>query len=149
VTFIDTNVFIIELRYKNDANFKANRDFLNIIANQGKGVTSSINLLEVCGILSFNLNDRQLQELFYYLPDKFGIDVIPSHDMDALFPASSIKDLMEIIRKKASLGDALIAELVNKTLPLRSLFVSWDSKHFKDLLSVEAMTPKEYLARQR
>ncbi len=149
VTFIDTNVFIIELRYKNDSNFATNRDFLNFIAEEGKGVTSIINLLEVCGILSFNLNARQLQELFYYLPQKFGVDVIPSHDMDAPFPSSSINDLMTLLCRKASLGDALIANLVNNSLPERASFVSWDAAHFKGLLSMEALTPKAFLARQR
>ena len=146
--FIDTNVFVIELRYKNDANFKTNRDFLHFIAKEGKGVTSIINILEVCGILSFNLNDRQLMELFHYLPDKFRVDVIPSHDIDASFPAPSVKDIMGLMRKKASLGDALIANVVNNSLPERTSFVSWDAAHFKDILVMEALTPKAYLARQ-
>jgi len=36
VVFIDTNVFIIDLRYRNDRNFKINRDPLDLIARHGK-----------------------------------------------------------------------------------------------------------------
>jgi len=149
VIFIDTNVFIVDLRYKNDANFSANRTFLNFMAKSGDGITSIINVLEVCGILSFNLNDQQLQELFYYLPVKYSVDVLPSHNLSAPFPASTVNDLMEILKKKASLGDASIASLVNRSLPERSLFISWDARHFKDLLTSEALTPREFMARQR
>ena len=66
--FIDTNVFIIDLRYKRDKHFRKNRAFLDFIASSSKGVTSIFNLLEICGILSFNLNRQQLMELFYFLP---------------------------------------------------------------------------------
>ena len=61
--FIDTNVFIIDLRYRHDLNFKTNRNFLDFIARHDKGVTSLINLLEICGLLSFNLNQQQILEL--------------------------------------------------------------------------------------
>ncbi len=95
--FIDTNVFIIDLRYRNDSNFKTNRDFLDFIAKYVRGITSIVNLLEICGILSFNLNRQQIQELFYYLPERYRIRIIPSHDMDSILPETHIKAVMDII----------------------------------------------------
>ena len=149
IIFIDSNVFIIDLRYSNDANFNKNKAFLNFIGKSGNGVTSIINLLEVCGILSFNLNSRQLQELFYYLPEKFGVDILPSHSQDIQFPSPTMKDIMELLKRKASLGDALIAHLVNSSLTERALFISWDSAHFKDMLIMKALTPDEFIKRQK
>ncbi|GER94035.1 hypothetical protein A45J_1793 [hot springs metagenome] len=143
--FIDTNVFIIDLRYRNDGNFKTNRDFLDFIAKHGRGITSIVNLLEICGILSFNLNRQQIQELFYYLPEKYRIGIIPSHDMDSIFPETHIKAVMDIIYRKASLGDALIANIVNNYITGKAVFISWDAGHFKNLLSIEAITPHEFL----
>jgi predicted nucleic acid-binding protein len=143
--FVDTNVFIIDLRYKNDINYKTNRSFLNFIAKQGKGITSIVNLLELCGILSFNLNRRQISELFHYFPEKYGINVIPSHDINSFISHASVKEVMDIIYKKASFGDALIANLINNTMPDKTVFISWDAEHFKELLSVRALTPKEFL----
>lgn len=143
--FIDTNIFVIDLRYKDDVNFKINRSFLDLIAVKGRGVTSIINLLELCGILSFNLNQRQITELFHYFPLRYTIDIIPSNSVDSPIPEIAVKDILEIIYKKASFGDALIANLVNSHLKENSLFVSWDAMHFKHLLSVKTMTPKEFL----
>lgn len=149
VVVIDTNVFIIDLRYQNDINYKTNRSFLDFISKYGKGMTSLVNLLEVCGILSFNLNQRQILELFYYLPEKYGIEIIPSHDIGDFLPDASVKDIMDIIGRKASLGDALIANIINRSLDEKSVFVSWDAEHFKGLLSIKALTPREFMAERR
>lgn len=144
--FIDTNVFVIDLRYKDDANFRINRNFLDFVSENGKGSTSILNLLELCGILSFNLNQRQITELFHYFPLRYTIDVIPSNSIDSPFPEIAVKDIMELIYKKVSFGDALIANLVNGHLKENSIFVSWDAVHFRHLLSIKTMTPKEFLS---
>jgi hypothetical protein len=62
---------------------------------------------------AINLNRQQTLELFYYLPEKYGVEIIPSPNIDSFLPETSLKDLMDIICKKASLGDALIANLLN------------------------------------
>lgn len=143
--FIDTNIFIIDLRYHHDIKFKKNRTFLDLMARHGKSITSIINLLEVCGILSFNLNQQQILELFHYFPEKYKIDIIPSHDMGSFLPKTSIKAVMDMIYKKASFGDALISNLINHLLTKKSIFVSWDAVHFKNLLSIKTLTPEEFL----
>ena len=143
--FIDTNIFIIDLRYKRDVNFNTNRKFLDFI-REGKGLTSIINLLEICGILSFNLNPQQISELFCYLPEKYKIEIIPSREIDSFIQETSVKAIMNIIFKKASLGDALISNIINNSLARKSVFVSWDAAHFKDLLNIKAMTPEEFLS---
>lgn len=143
--FIDTNVFVIDLRYGKDKNFQKNRVFLDFIAEDGRGISSIFNLLEICGILSFNLNQQQISELFYYLPVKYNIGVVPSHDMDSFLPAMSVDTIMDVIYNKASLGDALIANFVKRNLLQATVFVSWDAPHFQGLLSVETLTPREFL----
>ena len=65
---IDTNVFVIDLRYPRDRNFGVNRRFLDAIKRERSGITTTINLLELCGILSFNLNQRQLSTLWEQFP---------------------------------------------------------------------------------
>jgi len=142
--FVDTNVFVIDLRYKDDVNFSANRDFLDFVAGQGKGFTSITNLLELCGILSFNLNEQQISELFHYFPLKYGVEIIPSHNIES-FLEISVKEIMEIIYKKASFGDALIAHFIKNHAGGNAVFVSWDAVHFKHLVPIKTMTPKEFL----
>jgi predicted nucleic acid-binding protein len=143
--FVDTNIFIIDLRYHRDGHFRTNRLFLDFVTRQGKGITSIINLLEVCGILSFNLNHQQISELFYYFPKKYNVDIIPSNEIDSFLPQTSVKAVMEMIYEKASFGDALVATIVNGALGEGAVFVSWDAFHFKHLLSAKALTPAEFL----
>jgi len=143
--FIDTNIFIIDLRYHRERHFKINRLFLDFVTKQGRGITSIINLLEVCGILSFNLNPQQISELFYYFPKKYNVDIIPSNEIDSFLPETSVKAVMEMIYKKASFGDALVATILDGTIGEGAVFVSWDAFHFKHLLSVKTLTPTEFL----
>ena len=76
VVAIDSNVFIIDLRYRNDIHFDINQRFLKSVYSSGAGVTSLINLLEIIGILSFNLNERQLSEFYTYFPRRYNVDVM-------------------------------------------------------------------------
>ena len=148
VTFVDTNVFIIDLRYRNDRNFGKNQAFLDFIASSGKGMTSIYNLLEVCGILSFNLSPKQILELFYYLPARYNVEVIPSHTMESMLPTTSVRGVMDVIHKKASFGDALIAHFVKENVPESAIFVSWDAIHFKNLLPIKTLTPEEFFSQE-
>ena len=74
---IDTNVFVIDLRYKRDTNFRLNKSFLSFVAQNGSGFTTIVNLLELCGILSFNLNQDQLLDLWTYFQDRHKINILP------------------------------------------------------------------------
>ena len=62
---IDTNIFVIDLRYKRDTNYKVNQAFLSSVAQNGNGFTTIVNLLELCGILTFYLNRGQLIDLVH------------------------------------------------------------------------------------
>lgn len=59
LVLVDTNIFVIDLRYKRDKNYETNRAFLDYMGEKRNGFTTIVNLLELCGILSFNLNEKQ------------------------------------------------------------------------------------------
>jgi len=143
--FIDTNVFVIDLRYKNDSSFGSNRAFLDYSAAEKNGVTGIINLLEVCGILSYNLNDRQLLELFHYFPVKYGVEVVPSVSHHGPFPPLPLEGILTLIIKKMSFGDALILSNAEYSAAQAEYFISWDASHFKDKTDMETMTPEEFM----
>ncbi len=51
--FIDSDIFIIDFRYKKDKKYSQNLRFLHSFPeNEISGFTSIFNLLEVCGVLS-------------------------------------------------------------------------------------------------
>lgn len=148
VIAIDTNVFVIDLRYRRDRNFGINRRFLRRVHEQGGGVTSLVNLLEIVGILSFNLNERQLREFSLYFPEKYNVHVIPAPSAGARLPEFETSRLMEIMGKKASFGDALVAASIESFISHASCFVTWDSGHFDGKVGMPVMSPAEYLSRK-
>ena len=141
---IDTNIFVIDLRYKRDINYGSNVRFLDYIAGSGTGFTTLVNLLELCGILSFNLNDKQLIDLWSYFEKRYGISVLPPPDMNSDFPALSMESLFDQIRKRIPLGEALILAVAAQYLPFVSTFVTWDKTHFKEKFPGRVITPSEY-----
>ena len=102
---IDTNVFVIDLRYPRDRNFGVNRRFLDAIKRERCGVTTTINLLELCGILSFNLNQRQLSTLWEQFPKRFGVDVLPAADFEAPVPKMGVGELFALLQATAWIRD--------------------------------------------
>jgi predicted nucleic-acid-binding protein len=146
---IDTNIFVIDLRYKRDTNFKVNQAFLSLIAQTGNAFTTIVNLLEICGILSFNLNQDQLFDLWTYFCDRYKITVLPEPVLQSVFPGIKINQLFNIICKKASFGDALIISVAEKYLSFVSTMVTWDNEHFKDKYGGKVLTPAEYMSEFR
>ena len=143
---IDTNIFVIDLRYKRDTNFKLNQSFLSSVAHSRSGFTTIVNLLELCGILSFNLNQDQLLDLWTYFQDRYKITVLPKPDLQSDFPGININRLFGILSKKSSFGDALIISVAEKYLSFVSTMVTWDNEHFKYKFAGKVLTPDEFIA---
>jgi predicted nucleic acid-binding protein len=146
LVLIDTNIFVIDLRYKRDAHYEKNLQFLTFIAENGTGFTTTFNLLELCGILSFNLNENQLLELWGYFQDKYKVNVVPTAALDSNIPAIAIKEIFELLRKRTSFGDALVIALARKHLPFITTMVTWDREHFEGKFPGTVLTPQEFLS---
>ncbi len=144
LVLVDTNIFVIDLRYKRDSNFEINRAFLDLIGENRNGFTTIVNLLELCGILSFNLNEKQLIELWVYFQDKYGVVVLPVPSFETNFPIIKIKEIFDLITGRTSLGDALMISVAKKHLPFVTTLVTWDDLHFKDIFTGTVLTPERF-----
>jgi predicted nucleic acid-binding protein len=144
MTFIDSNVFIIDLRYHRDKNFRANREFLEEIRRKRDGVTGLVNLLEVCGVMSFSLNADQLFELFVHFPRHYSVEVLPYASLEGKFPEVSLKRIFEHISRKISFGDALVFSSIEEHMPGVNKIVTWDKAHFEGKTKLKVLTPREY-----
>lgn len=144
--FVDSNVFVIDLRYPRDPLYPANRDFLAVIRESGDGATTLANLLEVAGILSFNLNRTQLRALVTYFPQNYRVRVFPVPETDSYLPATPISGLLELMEQRCAFGDALVLHLAERFATPKSTFVTWDASHFAGKTSLAVMTPEEYCA---
>ena len=146
LVLIDTNIFVIDLRYRRDIHYDNNLTFLNGVAEKGVGFTTIVNLLELCGILSFNLNEKQLLELWCYFQDKYKVTVLPTPELSSNFPTTGIQELFDVLKNRASLGDALMLTVAAKYLPFVSTLVTWDEEHFKGQFHGSVLTPEEYVS---
>ncbi len=142
--FVDSDVFLIDLRYRRDPKFNDNQVFLQSVKDSGKGMTTVFNVLEVCGILSFNLNSQQLRELFYYFPVRYNLKVLPISNESERLPVFTVGQIIQVIVRKVAFGDALIIALIEQIEGI-STIVSWNARHFVGKLSLPAVTPSEML----
>lgn len=149
IIFVDSNVFVIDLHYKNDKDYPINKRHLDYLYDKKTGITSIFNLLEICGILSFSLNERQLLELYHYLSDKYRVEVIPSALIDLYLPDLVVRKVFEVISRKVSFGDGLVISLVESYALHITHFISWNAVHFKNKISIKTspkvLTPEEFI----
>ena len=104
--------------------------------------TTLVNLLEVCGILSFNLTAQEVREVYHYLPERCRVTVLPPPTLPVSLPA---EPLLTLMTKKLSFGDALVLATIEAWIPRAACFVSWNAKHFRGKAALPVKTPKEYL----
>ena len=142
--FVDSNVFVLALRYPRDANADDNRQFLDELRVRGDGVTGMVNVLETCGVLSFNLNRQQLRSLHAHFARRFAVSVIPESGTSRVIP-TTVSQLLGYISRRMSFGDALVACSVDMWAADAEAFVSWDARHFQGKIEVAALTPREFL----
>lgn len=143
--FVDSDIFVRELRYPNDAQSQPNRQFLDKVrTGQFKGVTSVFNLLEVCGILSFNLSQDQLMRLFESFAQRFNLQI--------LYPASAAVEfqydiplIIQGIMNKQALGDAQVSYVIRRFASDLKCLVTWNKPHFEDRVPIPVFTPTEML----
>lgn len=145
VIFLDTNIFVIDLRYPRDPLHSVNRAFLEKVKTEKNGKTTVISLLELCGILSFNLNRQQLDGLFRYFPAKYSVSLFPANYLGLESLRVQIGRIFEIVSRKLSFGDALQLLYVESHLPIASAFITWDAEHFNGKSIIPVLTPGDYL----
>jgi hypothetical protein len=145
VVVLDSNLFIIDLRYPRDRHYRLNRAFLSRFPNMAPAVITLANLLEVCGILSFNLTAQQVRELYHYLPERYGVTVLPPPSLPVSLPAIRVEQPLALMAKKLRFGDALVLAMIETWIPQAACFVSWDATHFRGKTALAVKAPKEFL----
>jgi hypothetical protein len=146
---VDSDVFLIDSRYRRDANFSLNRRFLDELAGgQVEGATTLFNLLEICGVLTFNLNSNQLQGFYADFARHYHVRVLAPQLPERL--GQRMIDLLAgrtlgIMLRRVSFGDALTL-LTAESTPDVTTFITWNARHFIGRTRLEVKTPQEWLA---
>jgi predicted nucleic acid-binding protein len=145
VIFLDSNLFVIDLRYPGDIHHRVNRRALRRLEQHGTGVTSVLNVLEVCGILSFNLSPASLNELYVHFARRYRLTLVPGGGDGTRLPAPTAREVLTKMERRMALKDAEIALIVEQHASGIEAFLSWNAKHFAGKLAVPVLTPREWL----
>ncbi len=143
--FVDSNLFVIDLRYPDDENYPANRRALDRLRRGRSGMTGLVNVLEVCGILSFNLAPSALNGLYVHFARRYGMTIVPGGGYNTRLPAPTAREIVERMEQRMALKDAEIALMVDEHQATLTAFLSWNAKHFVGKLPVPALTPRAWL----
>jgi hypothetical protein len=149
VIFVDSNLFVVDLRYPRDPNHRVNRRALDRLGEEGSGMTSILNVLEVCGILSFNLTTPALHALYIHFARRYVLTVVPGGGFETRLPAPTALEVLRLMEKRMAIKDAEIALVVEQHAANLSAFLTWNAKHFAGKLTVPALTPHEWLSMKK
>ncbi len=143
--FVDSDLFVIDLRYQRDVKYTVNKQLLDHLIKENLITTSIFNILEVCGILSFNLNEQQLLDLYHHFPRKYNLKDITHLNVSDALPSFRLSLIIELMSRKASLGDTLIICSVLEKINEIDCFISWNASHFAGIIPKPTLTPAEFL----
>jgi hypothetical protein len=145
ILLIDSDVFLIDRRYRKDPKYEVNKKFLDFVFEKEK-YTTSFNLLEITGILSYNLATSDIEKFYHTFPNFYRINIISpiTNSLSAdSFMSELTNGIYEIIKKKMNFGDALILKTaIDNDI---NTYVGWNVKHFQDKAKMIFYTPAEYL----
>ena len=143
---LDADILLLDIRYPRDTHFAVNERLLKTLQERGleRGITLYA-LLEVVGVLSFNLPAEQIQRFYTLLPGRYGLQVVPALTVGQEMPTFTPSTILTFIEKKMALGDALQALYLQRFALHATCFLSWNARHFQQKLSVLALTPEEWL----
>ena len=149
MVIIDTDVFVLEFRFRRDHRYPINKRFLSAIQASGGAITI-YSVIEFLGKISFNMNPARLREWRSWLQDAYNLTIIwpEARGMDA---DSFVRSLVfnhpfeRMCRTPIAFVDSLILDLAEQVEQAET-FITWNAKHFVGKTSLAVKTPEEHLA---
>ena len=144
MVLIDSDIFILDLFYPKDPRAKINSAFLEL--DLAGRATTLFNLLEICGIASFNKSTAQVKRLFREFHQTYRLDI--------LYPDLGWPSAEEFLEQLATrtFSRILLRMNFNDALILAtaesygvSTLATWNVKHFEDRTAIKVQTPAEFL----
>ena len=146
---LDADVLLVDLRYPSDARFPVNRQTLDRIHADGVavGITSQA-LLEIIGILSFNVSPPRVPRLAHQLCIQYGLAVFPDLQGHPSYAGCTVQDLIAQMSRQMALGDTVQAVQIQRYAAGADCLLTWNAQHFSGKLVIPVLTPQEWLGQQ-
>ena len=145
---LDADILLIELRYQNDSRFSVNRQLLDLLRDEEyeTGITSQA-LLEVVGVLSFNVASARVPPLPVLLCTQFRLSVFPDLQHTTEFAGCTFQEIISQMCRQMAAGDAVQAVQIDRYAADAECLLTWNAKHFAGKLAVPVHTPSDWLTR--
>jgi predicted nucleic acid-binding protein len=143
--FLDSNIFIIDRFFPRDQNYSANRTFLERLEQtESGGQLPYYTLLEICGVISFNLSDKEQRMWLYSFAELYNVSVLDPFDAvkDVITIGEHYNGIIPYIMKKMTVGDAIF--LREAELYSASAIVTWNIRHFSGRTNISLATPANW-----
>jgi hypothetical protein len=143
---LDSDILLIAHRYQKDPRFPVNDQVLQDLhaASVPLGITVQV-LLEVVGILSFNVAAGTVARLPYLLVGVHGLLVFPDLQQFPEYAGCTIDELIAQMDRQMSLPDAVQAVQITRYANHAEGLLTWNARHFKGKLTIPVLTPREWL----
>ena len=143
---IDSDVFILDILYPVDPRTETNKGFL--AQTRFARATTIFNVLEVCGLVSFNKTLEDLRDLFHRFHETYRLQILYPQ-----FASPATEDVLQRlvtrtftkIIQKMTFGDAVI--LATAESARAEMFVTWNIRHFEGRTTMQVLTPEVFLNR--
>lgn len=145
---LDADVLLIDLRYSNDSRFAVNQRLLHQLKAERRSVAmTSQAILEVVGVLSFNVAPAKIAALPNLLCAQYARSVIPDPRQDSEFTGCTFHEIVSQMVKQMAAGNAVQAVQIERHAASADCLISWNAKHFAGKLVTPVLTPDGWLAR--
>ncbi len=146
---LDSDVILIDQRYQNDPRYALNRRAIEFAQTNsiGLGITAQA-LLEVVGILSFNVSPATVTSLPPALISLYGLTVRPDLHAHPEYANCTVSDLMTQMTSQMALGDAVQAVQIARFAADAVCLLTWNARHFQGKVVVPVLTPEDWLRQQ-
>lgn len=146
---LDSDVILIDQRYQNDPRYALNRQMIEFARTNSiaLGITSQA-LLEVVGILSFNVSPAAVPSLPPVLVSHYGLTVRPDFRAHPDYANCTVSDLIAQMASQMALGDAVQAVQIARHASDVDCLLTWNARHFQGKVVVPVLTPEDWLRQQ-
>ena len=144
---LDSDVLLIAHRYQNDPRYSVNDQTLQQLRTDAISLGISAQaLLEIVGILSFNVPKASVSRLPHFLIGLHGLIVFPDVQQFPDYAGCTVGELIAQMAHQMSLPDAVQAVQIARYAGHADCLLTWNARHFQGKLVIPVLTPQEWLA---
>ena len=146
MVLLDSNIFIVDRFFPNDALYPQNRAFVDQLDSLEAAV-SSFTLLEICGVAGFRLSRRELESWLFRFTNQYPVLVLDVFGLKGKnaeeWWSGFASEIAETIARKMSLGDAVLLREAESYET--EAIITWNIKDFQHRTRLPVFTPTAFL----